>query len=464
MILVCFHRLGPYHKARMIAAARAIPDLALLEWSGKDSTYDWDPISESLPFERITVVEEQDADHLSPNALFKKLESRLAGRIPKVIVINGWGFPTSLAALMFCVKYRIPRVVMSESTPWDHNRNPLAEFLKKRLVSFFSAALCGGQAHREYLQQLGMSGDRIFLGYDAVNNRHFSPEHHPDEILKAELRQGWNLPRPFFLASGRFIPKKNYLLLIEAYAAYRRGCESGKVGRWEGENERKTEGERLKSGEEGQKTPDELKPTTPAVANSRHPIPVRRSLKSEDESVPWDLVILGDGELRPQLEGKIRELGLEGCVHLPGFKQYEELPQFYSLASAFLHPSTTEQWGLVVNEAMAAGLPVALSSRCGCAADLLDDGVNGFVLDPTNPSTWTKAMITFTHLPFEQLSRMGEASQNKIARWGPDRFADGLTAAINKTREIVPPRNGFFSRFVLKAIIRLKKGNPLPGR
>ena len=54
----------------------------------------------------------------------------------------------------------------------------------------------------------------------------------------------------------------------------------------------------------------------------------------------------------------------------------------YGLASAFVHPSTTEQWGLVVNEAAAAGLPLIVSERCGCAPELVRQGVTGFLFDP----------------------------------------------------------------------------------
>ncbi len=81
----------------------------------------------------------------------------------------------------------------------------------------------------------------------------------------------------------------------------------------------------------------------------------------------WDLVLLGDGPLKPTLLKLISSLGLESCVHLPGFKQYDELPVYLGLAETFIHASTTEQWGLVVNEAMASGLPVLVSNRCGCA-------------------------------------------------------------------------------------------------
>src|SRR5262249_59830905 len=99
----------------------------------------------------------------------------------------------------------------------------------------------------------------------------------------------------------------------------------------------------------------------------------------------WKLVLLGEGEQRAKLEGLRDALGLRNDVSMPGFKQYDELPAYYGLASAFVHTSTTEQWGLVVNEAMAAGLPVLVSERCGCGPDLVREGVNGFTFDPRQP-------------------------------------------------------------------------------
>jgi len=60
-----------------------------------------------------------------------------------------------------------------------------------------------------------------------------------------------------------------------------------------------------------------------------------------------------------------------GTVFFYGFRQIEENPVFYSLAEAFVLPSLKEEWGLVVNEAMASGLPVIVSRTAGCAEDLL---------------------------------------------------------------------------------------------
>jgi glycosyltransferase involved in cell wall biosynthesis len=88
-----------------------------------------------------------------------------------------------------------------------------------------------------------------------------------------------------------------------------------------------------------------------------------------------------------------QQLGLEAHVLFPGPKGYAELPYYYGLAEAFIHASTTEQWGLVVNEAMAAGLPVLVSERCGCAPDLVVPGFNGLLFSPEDVKGAAKVMV-----------------------------------------------------------------------
>jgi glycosyltransferase involved in cell wall biosynthesis len=179
------------------------------------------------------------------------------------------------------------------------------------------------------------------------------------------------LKRPYFLAINRFVSKKNLPLLISAYAQY---------------------------------------------------FQIRGYLA-------WDLVLSGDGELRPQIEQQIKELGLQKFIHLPGFLQQEELLPYFAHASCFIHASTQEQWGLVVNEAMAAGLPVIVSNRCGCFEDLVIEGVNGFGFDPTNQQKLTDLMLKMSSGKVD-LSVMGEASLQHIQKYSPDYFAQGLMKAL----------------------------------
>lgn len=107
----------------------------------------------------------------------------------------------------------------------------------------------------------------------------------------------------------------------------------------------------------------------------------------------WDLHIIGDGELRPQLEELAKSTKVENRVKFLGFLQYAQLPDKYNSASIFVHISTVEQWGLVVNEAMAAGLPCIVSEQVNSAQELIEDGVNGLLVDALSVEDVSKSII-----------------------------------------------------------------------
>ena len=117
---------------------------------------------------------------------------------------------------------------------------------------------------------------------------------------------------------------------------------------------------------------------------------------------------------RAEVEEAISRLSVEGSVHLVGAQSYGDVPAYYALAGAFVHASTTEQWGLVVNEAMASGLPVLVSNRCGCAPDLVQEGVNGFTFDPCNVEELAQLMLkisAFQPVSFLEWTRSPVVSQ-----------------------------------------------------
>ncbi|MFN6572151.1 glycosyltransferase family 4 protein [Dendronalium sp. ChiSLP03b] len=190
---------------------------------------------------------------------------------------------------------------------------------------------------------------------------------HPQKIksLPAPLK------KPYFLAINRFIPKKNLEFLISSYAAYRQvvgiNC--------------------------------------------------------------CDLVLCGDGNLLPQIKQQIVELGLKNCIHLPGFLKEDELLPYFAHANCFIHTSIQEQWGLVVNEAMAAGLPVLVSNRCGCFEDLVLEGINGFGFDPENYKELTQLMIKMNSDEVD-LQAMSKASLEHIQKFSPNYFGQGLLQAV----------------------------------
>jgi glycosyltransferase involved in cell wall biosynthesis len=90
-------------------------------------------------------------------------------------------------------------------------------------------------------------------------------------------------------------------------------------------------------------------------------------------------LFIGDGEERAAIERRAIALGIGDAITIAGFVNQRELPDWYAAADALVLPSDSrETWGLVVNEAMASGLPVVVSDAAGCSVDLVRDGENGF--------------------------------------------------------------------------------------
>lgn len=388
MIIVAWHRFGPYHHARAGAAAARL-DIVGLEMSTIDTVNAWAPVEVARGFEKITLCPGEALETLPTTKLTASLDALLGELDPSVLIIHGYAARDALALLRWGLMHQRPVIVMSASNGFDAPRSAWREWLKSRLLRRCSAGLAGGTHGSDYLRSLGLPGSRVFVGYDIVDNEHFAAG--AVGVTPASV----GMPGPFFLASVRFVQKKNLFRLIEAYARYR------------------------------------------SVAGKER----------------WQLTVLGDGPLRPEIEAKIAELNLADDVLLPGYKQYDELPAWYGAASCFILPSTTEQWGLVVNEAMAAGLPVLVSDRCGCAPDLVSEGVNGFTFDPYDVHGMADLMARIAHNDVDRAA-MGRASRAIVADWGPERFADGLEKAVAAALRDGPKQPSLLDRALLWALLR----------
>ena len=143
---------------------------------------------------------------------------------------------------------------------------------------------------------------------------------------------------------------------------------------------------------------------------------------------PPYLLIVGDGEERGRLEARTRELGLEG-VRFLGFRNQSELPGFFALADVFVLPSRHEPWGLIVNEAMAAGCAVIVSDEVGAHADLVTNGVEGFVFPVGDIDALTDSLARVLSSP-EETRRMGAAARARIAFWDFEADIRGLRQGL----------------------------------
>ena len=389
--------LVPYHHARWEACAVLTgSETHLVELTDRDE---------------FKVLEFSKEAHFARHTLFPKsgsVEAVLAQSMmktldairPDVVCVSGWGLSVSLAAMKWAALRCIPIVMLSESNEFDEARSTIKEWIKRRLVGLCSAGLAGGSPQAEYLVKLGLPIERVFVGYDVVDNRYFAER---SEELGARSLDLGETKRPFFLACARFGKKKNLPGLIRAYSRYR-------------------------------------EKTLHSTLDCR-------------PSTLFDLVIAGDGEGRAEIERTIRECGNSDYVHLVGAKGYTELPSYYAQAGAFIHASTTEQWGLVVNEAMASGLPVLVSNRCGCASDLVKEGENGWTFDPTNEEQMADLML---RIASDEKARvqMGAKSREIIAEWGPERFASGVKAAVDAALAAPKKKVGLLDRLILNVLTR----------
>ena len=92
------------------------------------------------------------------------------------------------------------------------------------------------------------------------------------------------------------------------------------------------------------------------------------------------LLLIGGGELESEYKNTVEATQLNNVIIEP-FHPMEELMQFYRAADVFVHPTSYDVWGLVVNEAMASGLPCVVSDHCVAGLELIKDGVNGYLTE-----------------------------------------------------------------------------------
>ncbi len=387
--LIVWGNWGPYHHARFnafraLAATRGL-EVEGIELFPTSGIYEWKSERAAEGMHYLDFGSREMS--FRPWLLTTRLAPLVLRRKPQVVFVPSyWHWSLFLNAVSRLAGARI--VMMNESHAGTERARGLKKRLKRAIVSSFHAGFVGGSPHRRFFSELGLASERIFVGYDAIDNEHFQRGAETARASETRERSRLDLPEKYFLSLGRFVEKKNLPTLIEAYA----GLES-------------------------------------AADGTHH-----------------HLVFVGSGELEPDLRRLARERGLaivdhlgeakpanpassrERAVHFYGFRQVEENPVFYAFSSGFVLPSNYEEWGLVVNEAMACGVPALVSRTVGCAEDLVAEGRNGFLFDPADADALRAGLQALADDP-ALVARMGHESQTRITRWGCDQFARGALEA-----------------------------------
>lgn len=391
-------QIGHYHDARYRAAAALLDCLTVIVtanegWFAKFLATDVG----AYTVERLYQSRTEYADAVARGKIHVHLWELLDRIAPDAVAIAGWATAESAVAIAWARERGRGVVIFSDSQADDADRSFLRERVKARIVGMCDTALVGGPPHADYIALFGMPRNRVHLGYDVVDNVHFADGAAAAREAAAAMRAEHALPERFLLASARFIPKKNLPALARAYGAALRAVGA--------------------------------------------------------EAAP-DLMILGDGDERSKIVAAAEACGASAKLHLPGYRGYDVLPAFYGLAEGFLHVSTREQWGLVINEAMAAGLPVIATRPCGATRTVIEDGVSGIVVEPDAASI-EAGLVRLLRMSDAERAAMGAAAVAAIANWSPTRFASELCAAATDAAQAARQRRlSMFDRYLLRALER----------
>lgn len=202
------------------------------------------------------------------------------------------------------------------------------------------------------------------------------------------------LPNFFFMTSCRFIEKKNLFFLIKVFEKFQRKIEN------------------------------------------------------------WSLVLVGDGPLKEDLIRLSNQLNISEKVVFTGYQEYESISSIYNSASCFVLPSIIEQWGLVVNEALASGIPVLCSKRAGCAPNLIENNEVGYTFDPfTENDLETKMYQIVEDLKSSDFKSKTHAI---ISQWGKDKYSNNILKAAEQAIEFKAVR-GFLASTFLESFIKIFK-------
>ncbi|MGA9407678.1 MAG: glycosyltransferase, partial [Bacteroidota bacterium] len=376
-VMIIWTKFLPYHIARIKHLKKRLDEigcaLTAVEVASQDELYPFGKNFEDNAIDYISCFTHTSYRELSARRIFDKVFEMLNHFKPDVVFAPATPFPSGMASARYRLENNNRSILMDDA--WDHSdkRGRVIRWFKKNIHQNIDGAFIPAPSHASYYRDLGFERDRLVFGVDVVDNAFFSARAEAARAARDDIRARLRLPEKYFLFVGRLLPIKGTATLLKAYQRYRKNASND----------------------------------------------------------AWALVFVGDGQ-----EGRKIENESDQCpgIYAVGTKTSEELCLYYGLASALVMPSDTETWGLVVNEAMASGLPVIVSKGCGCATSLVQDGKNGWTFGVRDADMLAGLMKQCSSLSQQELEAMGKKSLELIHGLSLDTFADGVIAALSIPR------------------------------
>lgn len=322
-------------------------------------------------FSRRTALDNHFLDAVNPGVIGILWRTRSS-----VVIVNGWTYSSTLLAIVFGRLFG-KKVWLRAENPLNQEvgKRPAVRFAKKLFLKhllfrfFISKCLYIGRESKAFFEYYGVKPHRLVYTPYAVDNDLFRQQYLRLSDDPTGVRTELSLPagKKIILFSGKYIPKKRPMDLLQSF-----------------------------------------------------------HLLDNDN---YALVMVGDGQCRAEMENYIREKQLRN-VYLTGFVNQSAIPAYYSIADVFVMCSGAgETWGLSVNEAMNFEKPVIVSETCGCSADLVKDGENGFVF-PTGDIALLTDRLRRTLEDDDFRSRAGKRSGEIIGDFSIEHVVANITAAL----------------------------------
>jgi glycosyltransferase involved in cell wall biosynthesis len=246
---------------------------------------------------------------------------------PDIVIAGEFGLRSLLAGLAARLR-SVPLVLWTEEIAESAKSiSGLQRMLRAFLLPRADAFLTWGKPAANFLRGWGIPEGRIYPCAQAVDNGYWKKR--AAAIDRERVHRDLGLAGRVFLAVGRLVARKGFDRFLRAWGAL--------------------------------------------------PGPIK------DKN---SIVIVGEGEEEGRLRGMAGSLGIKNIL-FAGRKTREELPAYYAAADVFVFPSLVDVWGLVVNEAMACGLPVLASWHAGASQELIKDTGAGVIFDPRNTTGFT---------------------------------------------------------------------------
>jgi glycosyltransferase involved in cell wall biosynthesis len=344
--------------------------------TGFGTSFRWDvPLLDGYEYEFLTNIARKPDVSSFRGVRLADARSRLAAGSHDALLVLGWQTLAHVQMARAATALALPLIVRGESTleraPARGMRAvarralwlPARSRLYRSAFAHVDAFLVIGSRNRAYYRAFGVADENLFWAPYGVDNEWFSLTEPARRAARSRVRAriGVHDATVMFASSAKLIDRKRPFDLLDAVAALR------------------------------------------ARGHHAHAL------------------FIGDGEERSGIEQRAVERGIPDHVSIAGFVNQRELPAWYAASDALVLPSDSrETWGLVVNEAMAAGLPVVVSDAAGCSPDLVHSGANGFTYPCGDVATLTDRLEQLVALGPVGRAAFGERSKEIVQAFGID--------------------------------------------